>query len=183
MPHPDGRQPIFCFWAPSGDETIDGNESDSVGMTRKERELEELLAPSIEALGLRIWGIEFKGLGKRSLLRVYIDGDSGVSIDDCERASKLIGGVLDVEDPVGSSYTLEVSSPGLDRVLFKPEQYAESLGEILDVRLSYPFEGRRHFVGRLNGMERDEIAVQIDEDEVVIPLTNVQRARIVPQFD
>ncbi len=118
------------------------------------------------------------------MLRVYIDNEAGVSIDDCERASKLIGGVLDVEDPVGSSYTLEVSSPGLDRVLFKPEQFAESLGEVLDVRLSYPFEGRRHFVGRLNGMERDEIAVQVDdEDEVVIPLANVQRARIVPQFD
>lgn len=153
-------------------------------MTRKERELEQLLTPSIEALGLRIWGIEFRGQGRRAMLRVYIDNEAGVSIDDCERASKLIGGVLDVEDPVGSSYTLEVSSPGLDRVLFKPEQFAESLGEVLDVRLSYPFEGRRHFVGRLNGMERDEIAVQVDdEDEVVIPLANVQRARIVPQFD
>ncbi len=152
-------------------------------MTRKERELEVLLAPSVTALGLRIWGIEFQGQGRHAMLRIYIDSDAGVTVEDCERASKQIGSVLDVESPTNADYTLEVSSPGLDRLLFKPEQYAESVGEILDVRLSFPFEGRRRFVGRLNGMERDEIAVQVDEDEVVIPLENVQRARIVPQFD
>jgi ribosome maturation factor RimP len=151
--------------------------------TRKERELETLLEPSLKALGLRIWGVEYQGQGKRALLRVYIDSDSGITVDDCERASKQIGAVLDVESPLNSSYTLEVSSPGLDRLLFKREQYAESVGEILDVRLSFPFEGRRRVKGRLNSMERDEIAVQVDEDEVVIPLENVQRARIVPQFD
>ncbi|NJN50579.1 MAG: ribosome maturation factor RimP [Gammaproteobacteria bacterium] len=152
-------------------------------MTRKERDLEALLTPSVAALGLRIWGVEFQGQGKHAMLRVYIDSDAGVTIDDCERASKQIGSVLDAESPTNANFTLEVSSPGLDRLLFKPEQYAESIGETLDVRLSFPFEGRRRFVGRLNGMERDEIAVQVDEDEVVIPLENVQRARIVPQFD
>jgi len=153
-------------------------------MTRKERELEALLGPTVEAMGCRIWGIEYMGHGRRATLRIYIDSADGVTIDDCERVSKQVSGVLDVEDPLGAAYVLEVSSPGLDRVLFKPEQYAESIGEQIDVRLSYPLDGRRRFVGRLNSLEGDEIAVQIDaEEEVVIPLESIQRARVVPQFD
>ena len=152
-------------------------------MTRKERELEALLGPTVEGLGCRIWGIEYLGHGKRGTLRVYIDNDAGVTVDDCERVSKQVSSVLDVEEAVSQSYTLEVSSPGLDRVLFKPEQYADSIGETVDVRLSFPLEGRRRFVGRLNAMESGEIAVQTDGEEVVIPLEQVQRARVVPQFD
>jgi len=153
-------------------------------MTRKERELEALLGPTIEALGCRVWGIEHMSHGKRATLRIYIESAAGVTIDDCERVSKQVSALLDVEDPMGTAYVLEVSSPGLDRVLFKPEQYAERIGEQIDVRLSYPLQGRRRFVGRLNSLEDDEIAVQIGpEEEVVIPLETVQRARVVPQFD
>ena len=153
-------------------------------MTKKERDLEALLGPTVEALGCRIWGLEYSGLGKRAVLRIYIDNDTGVTIDDCERVSKQVSGLLDVEDAFKERYTLEVSTPGLDRVLFKPEQYAESIGEKVDVRLTFPLDGRRHFVGRLNSLEDGEIAVQVDEEEeVVIPLESVQRARVVPQFD
>ena len=152
-------------------------------MTKKEQQLEALLAPSVMALGLRIWGIEYLAQGKRSLLRVYIDGDNGVTIDDCERVSKQVSDLLDVEDVLTSSYTLEVSSPGMDRLLFKPEQYAESIGETVDVRLNYPFEGRRRLVGALTSLENDEVVVQVEDLEFLIPLNNVQRARIVPRFE
>ena len=152
-------------------------------MTKKEQQLEALLAPSVMALGLRIWGIEYLAQGKRSLLRVYIDGDDGVTIDDCERVSKQVSDLLDVENVLVSSYTLEVSSPGLDRLLFKPEQYAESIGETVDVRLNYPFEGRRRLVGPLTSLENDNVVVLVDDSEFSIPLSNVQRARIVPQFE
>jgi len=152
-------------------------------MTKKEQQLEALLAPSVMALGLRIWGIEYLSQGKRSLLRIYIDGDEGVTIDDCERVSKQVSDLLDVENVLASSYTLEVSSPGLDRLLFKPEQYAESIGETVDVRLNYPFEGRRRFVGALTRLEDDEVIVQVEDLEFLIPLSNVQRARIVPRFE
>ena len=121
--------------------------------------------------------------GKHSVLRIYIDGDDGVTIDDCERVSKQVSDLLDVEDVLASSYTLEVSSPGMDRLLFKPEQYAESIGETVDVRLNYPFEGRRRVVGALTGLENDEIVVQVEDSEFLIPLSNVQRARIVPRFE
>jgi ribosome maturation factor RimP len=152
-------------------------------MTKKEQQLEALLAPSVMALGLRVWGIEYLAQGKRSLLRVYIDGDEGVTVDDCERVSKQVSDLLDIEEVLASSYTLEVSSPGLDRLLFKPEQYAESIGEMVDVRLNYPFEGRRRIVGALTSLENDEVVVLVDGAEFQIPLDNVQRARIVPQFD
>ena len=152
-------------------------------MTKKEQQLEALLAPSVEALGLRVWGIEYLSQGKRSLLRIYIDGDDGVTVEDCERVSKQTSDVLDVENILASSYTLEVSSPGLDRLLFKAEQYAQSIGETVDVRLNYPFEGRRRFVGALTGLENDEVVVLVEDSEYLIPLSNVQRARIVPRFE
>jgi ribosome maturation factor RimP len=152
-------------------------------MTKKERELETLLAPTVAALGLRVWGIEYLGQGKHSVLRIYIDRDEGVTIDDCEAVSKQVSEVLDVEEALPSSYTLEVSSPGMDRLLFKPEQYAESIGETVDVRLNYPFEGRRRVVGALTGLENDEMVVQVEDSEYQIPLSNVQRARIVPRFE
>jgi ribosome maturation factor RimP len=152
-------------------------------MTKKEQQLEALLAPAVKALGLRIWGIEYLSQGKRSLLRIYIDGDEGVTIDDCERVSKQVSDLLDVENVLVSSYTLEVSSPGLDRLLFKPEQYAESIGETVDVRLNYPFEGRRRLVGPLTSLDDDKVVVLVDDSEFLIPLSNVQRARIVPRFE
>ena len=152
-------------------------------MTKKERELETLLSPTVAALGLRVWGIEYLGQGKHSVLRIYIDRDEGVTIEDCEAVSKQVSEVLDVEGTLTSSYTLEVSSPGMDRLLFKPEQYAESIGETVDVRLNYPFEGRRRVVGALTALENDEMVVQVEDSEYQIPLSNVQRARIVPRFE
>ena len=152
-------------------------------MTKKEQQLEALLTPAVMALGLRIWGIEYLSQGKRSLLRIYIDGDDGVTIDDCERVSRQVSDLLDVENVLVSSYTLEVSSPGLDRLLFKPEQYAESIGETVDVRLNYPFEGRRRLVGPLTSLENDNVVVVVEDSEFLIPLSNVQRARIVPRFE
>jgi len=152
-------------------------------MTKKEQELEMLLTPTVSAMGLRVWGIEYLGQGKRSTLRLYIDSDAGVTIEDCERVSKQVSELLDVEDVLPTSYTLEVSSPGLDRLLFKPEQFAESIGETVDVRLNYPFEGRRRVVGALTGLENDEVLVQAEDSQYLIPLSNVQRARIVPRFE
>ncbi len=152
-------------------------------MSKKEQELETLLTPTVAALGLRVWGVEYLGQGKHSMLRIYIDRDEGVTIDDCEAVSKQVSELLDVEEVLTSSYTLEVSSPGMDRVLFKPEQYAESIGETVDVRLNYPFEGRRRVIGALTGLENDEMVVQVEDSEYQIPLSNVQRARIVPRFE
>lgn len=130
-------------------------------MTNKEREIETLLAATVKALGCDIWGIEYRPRGRgRSTLKLYIDSAAGVTIDDCERVSQQVSALLDVEDPIAERYHLEVSSPGLDRVLFRREQYLANVGQQVDVRLSFPFEGRRRFEGQLAGLEGQDVILR-----------------------
>ncbi|MCY3622119.1 MAG: ribosome maturation factor RimP [Gammaproteobacteria bacterium] len=151
-------------------------------MTRKERDIETLLTPTVRALGCEIWGIEYRPRGRNSLLKLYIDSPEGIGIDDCERVSRQVSALLDVEDPIVHSYRLEVSSPGVDRVLFRREQYLANVGERVDVRLAFPFDGRRHLAGRLAGVDGDDIVVEVEEDqEVVLPFQQIQRTRLVFQ--
>ena len=152
-------------------------------MNAKEKQIESLLAPTVAENGCQIWGVEWLSSGRHSKLCLYIDSEQGVSVDDCERISRQVGDVLDVEDVLQQRYTLEVSSPGMDRILFRPEQYAGSVGQRVDVRLNYPFEGRKRIVGVLAGVEDGQAVVRVDDDEYLLPLENVQRARIVPEFD
>lgn len=151
-------------------------------MSAKIKQLESLIRPAISALGLALWGVEFRSAGKQSTLRIYIDGPEGVTVDDCARVSHQVSGILDVEDPIAEQYLLEVSSPGMDRPLYTLEQYQTHLGHQLEVRLRVPFEGRRRFKGVLNGVEGDEILLVVDDHEYLLPLDLVDRARLVPQF-
>ena len=152
-------------------------------MTRREQDLEQLLAPTVRGLGCEVWGVEYFPAGQRSTLRVYIDAPEGVTIDDCERVSQQLSGVLEVEEPIRSDYTLEVSSPGLDRLLFKAEQYASFIGAELDVRLKFPLEGRRRFVGRLAEASESEVILDVEGDRSVVPMEQIHRARVVPQYE
>lgn len=158
-------------------------------MKRREEQIEALLAPAVAAQGCELWGLEYMSQGRRSRLRVYIDKADGVTVEDCEKVSREVSDLLDVEDLIPAAYTLEVSSPGMDRILFKPEQYQANLGAVVDVRLNYPFEGRKHIVGVLAAVEEDEAVVRPLADdpdageEFVLPMENIQRARLVPQFD
>lgn len=152
-------------------------------MNRTERKISELVQMTVAAAGCAIWGVEYQAAGKRSRLRVYIDKSGGVSIGDCERVSHDLSDLLDLEGVIGGSYDLEVSSPGLDRILFNAEQYAGHVGETVDVRLNFPFEGRKRFVGLLAGVEDGQALVRIEDEEYLLPLENVQRARVVPTFD
>jgi len=152
-------------------------------MTRKERELDVLLTPTVRALGYEVWGIECRPRGRgRTTLKVYIDSRTGVTIDDCQRVSEQVSALLDVEDPITESYRLEVSSPGVDRVLFRPEQYLANIGEQVDVRLVFPFDGRRRIAGRLAGIEDGDVVVCAGEDEYLLPFEQIQRARLVPDW-
>jgi len=152
-------------------------------LNRKEKQVEELLAPTVESLGCRVWGVEFLAQGKYTKLRLYIDKDAGVTVDDCASISRHVGDILDVEEAIAGAYTLEVSSPGMDRILFRESQYVDSIGERIEVRLNFPFEGRRNFTGLLAGVQDSMAVVQVDDDEYLLPLENVQRARVVPVFD
>ena len=152
-------------------------------MNRTEQKVEALLRMTVEGMGCEIWGVEFLSQGRHSKLRLYIDKADGVSIADCEKVSRQVSDVLDVENMFTKGYTLEVSSPGMDRILFNAEQYESNVGETVDVRLNFPLDGKKRVVGLLAGVENAEAIVQADGEEYVLPLENVQRARIVPQFD
>ena len=151
--------------------------------TSKEQELAALLAPTVQGLGCEIWGLEYRPWGRRrATLKLFIEAPGGVTIEHCERVSRQVSALLDVEDPIASAYRLEVSSPGLDRALFSRAHYQASIGERVDVRLALPVAGRRRVEGQLLGIEDDEVVVRDGEHEYLLPFGHILRTRIVPSF-
>ena len=148
----------------------------------REAQLADMLRPTIEAMGCALWGIELASQSRHATLRVFIDKKDGVDIEDCERVSRQISALMDVEDPIGSAYTLEVSSPGLDRQLFELAHYESYVGSLLKVRLRTNYEGRRNFKGRLAGIEGDEIVLRQEQEEYLFPLEMIDKAQVVPEF-
>lgn len=151
-------------------------------MSAKLKLLQELIEPSVTALGFELWGIEYLAQGAHSVLRIYIDSEEGITVDDCAKVSHQVSGVLDVEEPISGHYNLEVSSPGMDRPLFTLEQFAAWAGHQVQIRLRVPFEGRRKFKGLLNGVEGDDVLLVVDKEEYLLPIDSIDRANIVPQF-
>lgn len=151
-------------------------------MANLETTLESLIEPAVAAIGFELWGVEFIRAGKHSTLRVYIEGENGISVDDCAEVSRQLSAIMDVEDPISTNYLLEVSSPGMDRVLFKPEQYASFVGAVLTLKTRLPVDGRRKFKGVLEGIEDNSVVLTVDNDEFCIPFKNIDKAQIVPQF-
>ncbi|MBK1850634.1 MULTISPECIES: ribosome maturation factor RimP [Marinobacter] len=153
-------------------------------MSGKLKQLEDILRPVVEGLGYEFWGIEYRSKGYQSMLRVFIDdAEKGIGIDDCEKVSRQISGVMDVEDPIQTEYTLEVSSPGMDRPLFRPEQYQAFVGHQVQIRLRMAFEGRRKFQGLIKGVEGDDVVVVVDDHEYLLPFDSIEKAQIIPVFE
>lgn len=152
-------------------------------MAGKQYQLTSLLEPVVESLGCELWGLEYLAQGKKSLLRIFIDKKpDGVVLEDCEAVSRQVSSVLDVEDPINGEYTLEVSSPGMDRPLYKLEHYQEFAGHKVALRLRVNFEGRRKFSGLLKGVEDDEVVLEVDGEEYLLPFELIDKANIVPTF-
>lgn len=151
-------------------------------VSAKIKALHDMFNPIVASMGFELWGIEYLAQGKHTLLRVYIDSESGVTIDDCAAISHQISGLLDVEDPISGEYDLEVSSPGVDRLLFSLDQYKAFIGHQVQIRLRVPFEGQRNFKGLLNGVEGEDVLLIIDEEELLLPVEMIDRAQVVPQF-
>lgn len=152
-------------------------------MSQLERKLTDMLTPPVEALGFELVGVEFVRAGKHSILRVFIDHENGIDVDDCADVSHQISAVMDVEDPITTEYNLEVSSPGMDRPLFKSEHYALVVGEMITVKLSIPQDGRRNFKGLLLKCENDTILIKVDNDEFSLAIANIEKGNLVPNFD
>lgn len=147
-------------------------------MSAHEKTLESLLAPAVEVLGFELWGLELLTRGKHSVLRLYIESEAGVWVDDCARVSQQVDALLAVEEPIGDDYVLEVSSPGVDRRLFRLDQYPAYVGEEMEIRLRIPFEGRRRFKGVLRGVEGEDLVLLVDEHECRLPFGGVDRAQL-----
>jgi len=168
-------------------------------MAAKKQLLNDMIKPVVEGLGYECWGIDFISQGKHSMLRIYIESkdagkagelgedgkerESGIELGDCEKVSRQLSAVLDVEDPIAGDYTLEVSSPGMDRALYELSHYERFQGHHVALKLRMPFEGRRKFSGLLKGVEGNDVIVQVDQEEFLFPVEGIEKANIVPQFD
>ena len=148
-----------------------------------EDRLMRLLEPTISAMGYELLGLEYLGQGKHSRLRLYIDGPNGIGLDDCEAVSHQASGILDVEDPIKGQYNLEVSSPGLDRPLFKPGHFANYLGHRVKLRTRLAISGQRNFQGEIKAVENDEIYISIENGEVLkLTSKDIEHANLIPEF-
>ena len=126
--------------------------------------------------------VELSG-GDTSIVRIYIDGPDGVTVTDCAKASRQFSAILDVEDPISNKYTLEVSSPGMDRPLAKPEHFKDVVGQDVKIRMSTLIDGRRRFTGELVEATDDFAVVEVDGEQTELPYDEMDKARVVPVYD
>lgn len=152
-------------------------------MSQLNDKLLQLLEPAVEALGFELLGIEFMRAGKHSTLRLFIDHPDGITVDDCADVSHQASAVLDVEDPISTEYNLEVSSPGMDRPLFKTAHYEAVVGQVVSVKLRVPMGNRRNFKGEVLSVDGDMLTIKVDQDTFELSINNIEKGNLVPQFN
>lgn len=141
-----------------------------------------LAAPIVEAAGCSLWDVEYVKEAGEWFLRVYIDKEGGVSINDCEAVSRPLSDALDEADPIEGSYTLEVSSAGADRVLKKPEHFAAFLGSVVDVKLYRAREGRKELTGVLKGYDNGDVTMELPGGDATLEKKDVAQVRLHVSF-
>lgn len=144
--------------------------------------IEELLLPGAEALGYELVAVELSG-GDTSIVRIFIDTPNGVGVEDCAKASRQFSAILDVEDPISNKYTLEVSSPGMDRPLAKPLHFKAVVGQNVKIKMTTLVNGRRRFSGELIEATEEFAVVEVDGEQSELPYDEMDRARLVPVYD
>ena len=142
-------------------------------------QLEELIRPAVMALGYELWACEYLPQGEHSVLRVYIDIEKGITVDDCGLVSKQVNALLDVEDPIQGHYTLEVSSPGLNRPLFTVEHYKRYIGSKVKIKTRQAIDSLRTFRGELSRVDNDSVSVLVDKQEFVLPMADITKANLL----
>ena len=148
-------------------------------MATLEQNLQEILQGAVEDLGCELWGIECQRAGRFMTVRLFIDKEGGVTVDDCADVSRQVSAILDVEDPIADKYNLEVSSPGLDRPLFTLPQFERYIGQDIAVHLRIPVMERRKWQGKLERIENDMVTLIVDGQEQVLVFGNIQKANVV----
>ena len=144
--------------------------------------LATLLQPVVEGLGYELWELEYLPGRGNGLLRIYIDTDAhaGITVDDCERVSRAASDVLDAADPIPGNYTLEVSSPGLERPLRTAQHFAPYAGETVFVEMVHAVDARRRFKGRLVAADAETIEVEVDGRAYRLPIAGIRKAHLAP---
>ena len=141
--------------------------------------LDTLVKNTVVGLGYQLWGYEYRPHSESALLRIFIEKENGISVDDCAKVSRQMGAVLDVENLIPVAYILEVSSPGMDRVLFTAEQYQDYIGDTIKIRTRTQIEDRRNFKGALIKASDSIVILKVDNQEFEIPFDSIDRARLV----
>jgi ribosome maturation factor RimP len=141
-----------------------------------------LIEPVVEGLGYECVGIEYNAHPRHGLLRIYIDTENGVLVEDCTKVSHQVSGVLDVEDPIPDNYSLEVSSPGSERPFYKLSQFERYVGSTVVVHLFSPVNGRRKITGKIVKIEGDVVILEENENILEIPFAAMSKARLVPEY-
>ena len=142
----------------------------------------ELIQPAIEHMGYELLGVEYGDQGRGALLRVYIDHENGITLDDCVQVSRRVSALMDVEDPISGHYDLEVSSPGLDRPLFNEEQLGRYITHRVKIVMAVPQLGRKRFTGKLINVADGIVVVEVDNEVYELPFADIASARLVPEF-
>lgn len=145
-------------------------------------DLRTLIEPAVQALKYELVDVELVGGGAQAVLRIYIDSPEGINVDDCAKVSRQVSALLDVEDPIPGHYTLEVSSPGLDRPLVTHADFVRFTGALIKAKVTQPILGRRNFTGRLVEVDGDRIVVEVDNESYDLTLSNIEKARLVPEL-
>ena len=151
-------------------------------MKQAPEHLVNLIEPIVEGLGYECVGVEYNPHPQHGLLRIYIDSENGILLDDCTKVSHQLSGILDVEDPIQGEYQLEVSSPGADRPLFKLSQFQQSIGSTITVNLFTPVNKRRKITGLIKKVEGNIVVLQGSNQTFDIPFQAMSKARLVPEF-
>ncbi|MDD5462654.1 MAG: ribosome maturation factor RimP [Methylococcales bacterium] len=151
-------------------------------MRQAPEHLVNLIEPIVEGLGYECVGIDYNPHPKHGCLRIYIDSENGILVEDCSKVSHQISGVLDVEDPIQGNYQLEISSPGADRPFFKISQFEKFIGSVVMVNLFKAINGRRKVTGLIKKVEDDIITLQEDDQVFEVPFDAMSKARLVPEY-
>ena len=151
-------------------------------MKQAPEHLVNLIEPIVDGLGYECVGIEYNPHPKNGLLRVYIDSENGILLEDCTKVSHQLSGMLDVEDPIADNYQLEVSSPGSERPFFKLSQFEQFIGSTVSINVFKPINKRRKLIGVIDRVEGNNIVLQLNDQTIEIPFQAMSKAHLVPDY-
>lgn len=149
---------------------------------KTEKEVKELITPIIDERGITLWDIEFKKEGPSYVLRIYLDKDGGIGINDCEEVSRALSAVLDEKDPIPQAYMLEVSSAGLDRIIKYDFHFEKCMGKNVDVKLFANLDGVKEFTAKLTGFDGENVTMEKDGSIITLPFNKISSLRLTVEF-